>query len=565
MQATNFSIAQAGQEALRQHQAGNLAGAEALYRQILVHSPAHPEALHLLGLVAHQRGDDASAIELIRQAIAAGASAAMCSNLGHILQAHNLVWEAIECFRQAVEMQPDFAEALHNLGVSLFKIGDPQGAIVNYRSAIKKNAALHDCHSNLLLALQYSHVHTPAEVFDEHLRFAAQFEQVLKNAWKPHSNNRDPERQIRVGYVSGDLRTHAVAHFIEPILAGHDRQKFHISCYHNHSIHDTVTDRLKQYADQWRSCITWSDEQLEATIRDDRIDILIDLSGHTANNRLLTFARKPAPIQLTWIGYPGTTGLSAIDYRLTDVNLDPPGLTDRLHTEALIRMPAAATFRPHPNSPDVSALPAASADVFTFGCMNNLVKINSEVIQLWVEILLAVPNSRLMLGNINDALTRQRMAEAFSSRGISQERLLLQSHLPMTEYLALHHQIDLALDPFPYNGGTSTCHSLWMGVPVVTLAGGSTASRVGTGILQRIGLAEFIATTQDQYLQLASNYARDHARLGAIRSSLRASMAAIGTDSVGSLSRDLESVLRDIWRQWCQRPAMQASVNRPLD
>ena len=384
----------------------------------------------------------------------------------------------------------------------------------------------------------------------EHLRFAQRFEAPLMHHWRWHHNTPDKEKRLKIGYVSGDFRNHAVAYFIEPILGHHDKSQLEVYCYYNHPQHDSITQRIRQMVDHWVPCKSLSDDNLAERIRSDGIDILIDLSGHTGHNRLLTFAKKPAPVQITWLGYPGTTGLAAMDYRLTDAYLDAPSMTEQYHTETLLRLPCAV-FHPDPLSPPVNALPALSSGQFTLACLNNLAKINQDVIRLWARILTALPQARLLLGNVMGESARRGLLDMFAGEGIAADRLILHPKMALSDYLELHHQIDLALDTFPYNGGTSSCHSLWMGVPVMTLAGHTTVSRVGVAVMAGAGLPEFVTSTEDEYVERTLELARDLPRLNQVRQTARDRMNGRPGSDPEDFTRRLEHEYRSVWTRWC--------------
>jgi protein O-GlcNAc transferase len=478
-------------------------------------------------------------------------SAETYSSLGNALREHGRLDEAAACGRQALLLKPDFAEACNGLGNTLQAQGKLEEAIACYRQVLSLNPDSTIAFSNLLYTMQYMDTVTPAEVFSEHQRYAERFEAPLKAHWQPHANSRDPERRLRIGYVSADFYNHAVAFFIEPILANHDKAQVEVFCYYNHIKHDAHTDQIAMHADHWLTCSKISDELLAERIRADGIDILVDLSGHTGYNRLPVFARKPAPVQATWIGYAGSTGLTAMDYRITNEEMDPPGLTERYHSESLLRMPdSGVAYRPEPGCPPVNPLPALTADTFVFASLNNLIKTNPSVVRLWARILQALPHAKLMLGNITDDGVRQRVIEQFGQAGVEADRLILQPRISFSEYLALHHTIDLALDPFPYNGGTTTMHSLWMGVPVITLAGEYVVSRVGVSALSRLGLDAFITHSEEEYLQRAIQIAHDLSGLNRVRQSLRERMSGTNCEP-GNITRHLEMAYRDMWRKWC--------------
>jgi predicted O-linked N-acetylglucosamine transferase (SPINDLY family) len=573
--------------AVEHHQAGRLDLAEAVYQRVLHSTPQQADALHLLGLLNHQRGNNQTAVELISQAIQAKPSepifysnlgnalyalgkleqaatwqlqslqmqpnnAEFYINLGTTLQAQGKLPEAVACYQKALQLQPDFAPAYRNLALALMVSGKHNDAVRCYRQALSIQPDDAQTYSDLLITMQYMETLSPEQVFKEHQHYAERFETPQKQFWKSHRNQRDPDRRLKIGYVSGDFREHAVAFFIEPILANHNKAQVEIYCYYTHIQHDAHTDRIATYADHWLPCAGISDDELAERIRADGIDILVDLSGHTAHNRLPVFARKPAPVQATWIGYAGTTGLTAMDYRITETYLDPPGLTERYHSETLIRLPdnTGAAYEPVPGCPPVNPLPALTSGEFVFASLNNLNKINPSVISLWGKILTALPHAKLMLGNVTENSLQQMLTAKFNEVGITAERLILQPRVSTIEYLALHNQIDMALDTFPYNGGTTTHHSLWMGVPVITLAGDHTSSRSGIAILSSTGLSQFIASNEEEYLQLSMRFAQDLPGLNRIRQSLR-EQANATTRTPSNITRHLEDVYRNIWRQWC--------------
>lgn len=475
--------------------------------------------------------------------------------LGNLYILQSKQQQAIDCFRHALKLQPAYAEVIMNLGHALRTQGDLDEALASYRTALSLQPDSVDAFSNLLLTLLYSSVVTSAEKFLEHQEFGRRFETPLKPLWKAHTNVRDPVKRLKIGYVSADLCDHTAAYLIEPVLANHDRSQIELFCYYNNIRHDEITDRFVAIADHWIPCSHLSDEQLAKRIREDGIDILVDLSGHTAGNRLLTFARKPAPVQATWLGYMATTGLTAVDYRITDWSIDPVGTTEQYHTETLVRLPSMAQFQPSKESPAVNALPALNAAPFTFGCLNNLAKVTPEVVRLWSEILSALPHSRLMLGNVGDEATRQKLTALFSNEGVPADRLLLQPKVSLTDYLALHHQIDLALDTFPYNGGTTTFHSLWMGVPVLALRGDTPISRSGAAIMEGAGHPEFVTDTPREYVQRAIECAGDLPRLNGIRQALRGHATSLFGNDPAYVARPLEVLYRTMWTSWCTHTA----------
>lgn len=458
---------------------------------------------------------------------------------------------AVASFKAALAQRPAYPEALSNLGNALQAQGNLDQAIESFRAALALKPDYLEAFGNLLLALQYHQGYTPAQIFAEHLQFGRQYESSLKPHWPQHANLRDENKRLKVAYVSGDFRNHSLAFFIEPVLDTHDKSQFEIFCYYNCKVHDHVTERLRAKVEHWLPCAGMTDAQLAERIKADGIDILVDLSGHTGFNRLLTFARKPAPLQMTWLGYQATTGLTAMDYRITDASMDPPGKTEQFHTETLLRIPSSAQFQRAADSPPVNPLPALSSSQFTLACLNNLAKVNQDVIRVWSRILTALPHAKLMLGNANGAETRQRLLAMFAQEHIGEERLILLQKVSLLEYLKLHHQIDLALDTFPYNGGTSTLHSLSMGVPIIALAGDTPVARAGVSILAGAGLSEFAANGEDEYVAKAIEASRDLPKLDQIRQSLRERAAPLFTADPEQVTRPLEAAYRSAWKKWC--------------
>jgi protein O-GlcNAc transferase len=397
-------------------------------------------------------------------------------------------------------------------------------AIEHFQAALALRPEPHS-HSNLLLALNYTDRFTPGEILAEHRRWHQLYAAALAPSVSAPSLPYSAERRLRIGYVSPDFNHHAVAYFIAPVLAAHDRSKFEIFCYSSVATPDRTTDRLRSLAEHWRDIARLDDESAAALIRTDEIDLLIDLAGHTSGNRLLLFARRPAPTQATWLGYPNTTGLDVIDYRLTDATSDPVGETDAYYSEKLIRLPTTfSCYEPDANAPAINPLPATSSGAVTFGSFNNFAKITPDVIALWARLLRELPLARLLLKSrgLSDASVADRIKSTFAKHGVVAERVILNGQeVSVREHLSLYHGVDIALDPFPYNGTTTTCEALWMGVPVVTFAGHSHASRVGASLLTHLGLADWIATTPVDYVAMAVAAAKDLARLADLRGQLR--------------------------------------------
>ena len=370
------------------------------------------------------------------------------------------------------------------------------------------------------------------------------------------ANVPDPKRKLRIGFVSADLRDHAVAYFVEPVWQELDRERFEIYAYYSHFATDHVTRRLKQLVTRWRGVAAMSDEVLRQQIRDDQVDILVDLSGHTAGNRLPVFARRAAPVQFGWLGHPATTGVKQMDYLLTNAYAEPVGMTEHLSSETLWRLPESyCVYRPGQNSPEVvDVAPCVERGYITFGCFNNLAKVTEDVIRVWSRILLAVPDSRLMLEwtTFSDPALCAEFASRFARYGVGRERLELVPRRKENQY-KLYNQIDIALDPFPCNGGTTGFDTIWMGVPYITLAGHHLMSRMGVMILSNVGLASLIAENEDDYVGLAVKLAQDRDRLFELRHGLRDKMLTSPLMDAPRFARHFEAALTGMWQQWCEQ------------
>jgi len=545
-----------------------------------------------LGAAFQKLGQVQEAIDCYRQALKLNPKSQLAlSNLGGALWEQNQFDQAVVCLKKALELKPDCFKTWDRLGSALkeqgsleeglacfhkaleftagqkndlispiyrhiagahFDAGRAEPSVEWFRKALALKPNCASTFSDLLFVLNHFQQNTVAELFTEHRQFGKQFDSLLEKI--PHSNVPEPNRRLRIGFVSGDLRIHAVANFIEPVFTNITKSQFEIFSYANHSVNDAVSERFKAKSDSWCNVDLLSDDQLASQIRNDRIDILVDLSGHTARNRLLVFARKPAPIQVTMIGYMQTTGLAAMDYRITDESLDPTGSTDHLNTEKLIRLPAGASPFQHPlDCPPVNELPALKNGYVTFASFNKSSKITSEVFETWARLLKSLPSSKLLVAGISCDFVAKTMA----SYGIGPERLVLHERKPIPEYFALHHEADFVLDTFPYNGGTTGLNALWMGLPFVTIEGSTTLSRVGACLLRGSSLSEgsdlseLIATNPDEYVQKAICAVQNLPRLAQWRRELRPGRLAVAGD--GSVfTRQLEEVFREIWKTWCE-------------
>ncbi len=391
------------------------------------------------------------------------------------------------------------------------------------------------------------------EVLAESRKWAERFEKPLAGEIKPYDNDRSPQRRLRIGYVSADLRWHPVGRLVAPLIAHHDPAQVEVFCYSDARAEDEQTAKIRRHAHAWRNSLQWSDVELAQEIRNDKIDLVVELALRTGGNRLLALARKPAPVQVTWLGYPGTTGMSTIDYRLTDPYLDPPGQDDENYSERSLRLPATYWCYEAPSDPATNPLPAESSGFITFGCLNNFCKITAATIQTWCRLLKQLPTSRLVLhaplGNC-----RAEMRGTVAATGVDPQRLEFIDRLPMRQYLEQYHRIDIALDLFPFGGGTTSCDAVWMGVPLITLAGRTAVGRTGVSILMNLELPELIAHSQDEYIAIAARFAGDLPRLSHLRSGLRARMQQSPLMDARRFARDFEAALRQMWKSWIASP-----------
>lgn len=523
--------------------------------------PESAAAHYNLGVAYTNLDRKEAAMESFKQALARRADFVDAyNNLGGLYHVQGQCALAVQNFETAIALRPWYTEAHSNLAGALKDMGRLADAHASYEKAISLSPHYITAHSNLLLLLQYASGISSEHLFALHQRFAAEFEPELVPLRHPHANVADPVKRLKIGYVSPDFRRHAVAFSIEPVLARHDKSKVEVFCYYNHTIHDAFTDRIREHADHWLPCKALSDEQLAQRIRDDGIDILVDLAGHTAGNRLLTFARKPAPVQLGYLGYPATTGLNAMDYRFTDALAEPPGLTERYNVETLWRLPeifccyAAPAYSPAV----IDHAPFEDNGYITFGCFNNYAKVSDEVIALWARILENVPTARLMLEifALDDPGFRATVEQRFARMGIATERLILIQQDRKNQYV-LYNRIDIALDPFPCNGGTTSFDTLWMGVPFITLAGKKFISRLGVTILHHNGLGELIAECDEDYIAIASALAFDGERLKTLRHGLREKTRLSPLMDIDRFTRHIEQAYRQMWSIWCTRQAAE--------
>jgi predicted O-linked N-acetylglucosamine transferase (SPINDLY family) len=493
--------------------------------------------------------------------------------------------EAIATYRKAVQIKPDLAPAHRNLGKALFETGDVDGAIeafstfarlspnapqahnclgtslkcrgqideamASFRRALALRPDADEAHSNLILMLHYHPVFGPSKIREEAVWWDEAHAKPLRQFIRPHENGREPDRPLRIGYVSPDFCDHVAGRMLLSLLRRHDRANVRVYCYSNVLCPDNTTPAFQELADAWRDISKVGDEQAAHVIRSDRIDILIDAALHTAGNRLKLFARKPAPVQLTYLGYCSTSGLQAMDYRISDPYFDPPDCDLGVYTERTVRLARSYWF--HESSlaaPEISSPPCIAAGQITFGSMNNVAKVSLASIDLWSRILKETADSRLFMHS--PSVIHQRFVlSRFAEHGIEPARIEFVGANPMPQYFASYSRIDIALDPFPYTGGITTCDTLWMGVPVVSLSGTTAVGRGGRSILSNIGLPELVAHSPEQYVQIAAELASNPPRLLELRRTMRQRMTASPLMDGPGFIADLENCYRKMWRVYC--------------
>jgi predicted O-linked N-acetylglucosamine transferase (SPINDLY family) len=534
--------------------------AESIYRVLLASDPRDATAQFGTGTIYERRAQLDQARRAYEAAIEIEPRLADAHiNLGNVLWEMGRHSDAHAAMNSAVALAPRSIIALRNLAVLFHRAGLIDRELEQYRRVLALNPS-HDeaatINSQLLAGMFYQSPYSPQLHFDEHVRWANRFADPMTANAAPHPNDRSAARRLRVGYVSPDFRHHPVASFLEPILRHHDRANFEVYCYANVTQPDGQTARFRELADVWRDIVPMSDDAAAQQIRDDRIDILIDLAGHTAGNRLLVLARKPAPIQVSYLGYMATTGLRAMDYRVTDDCVDPPGKAERFHTERLVRLPEKFfAYQP----PAVATEPATKSPKrtnghVTFASSNRLVKLNDELLIAWARILNDVDRSRLWLLAPGSRSAAERCLAVLEQHDVERSRVDLIPLRPYEEYLRSLSEFDIGLDAFPVSGHTTTCNTLWMGTPVVTLAGETYVSRLGADCLASLGLHDLIARDVDDYVRIAVELANDDARLDQLRRHLRSLVESRLCDGE-RVTRELERAYRAMWHTFCARDA----------
>jgi len=586
-----YDIACLFQRAAQHHQAGALSQAEAIYREILAADPQHADALHYLGVLALAVGHQQVAVDLMEASLAVHPNNSAClSDLGLAYRDLNRIEDTIASFRQALALMPGNFLAHANLGITLFGRGEVDEAIscfqaalaINndsaiqtylgsafktrgqldraiacYREGLAKDRGNVIAHSSLIYTMHLDPAYDAQGLWEEHRRWNQLHAAPYKKQHVAHDAAPSPHRRLRVGYVSSDFRLHPVARFILPLLEGHHHSDIEVFCYSNVSTPDALTGRIRSCADQWREIVSLNDAQVDQLVRQDGIDILVDLNMHTMGNRLLVFARKPAPLQVTYLAYCSTTGLEAMDYRFTDPYMDPPDSNDLYYSERSIRLEGTYwCYQANPSAPEVNPLPALAAGHVTFGCLNNFCKVNEAALEVWSEIMASVPQSRLIL-HAYEGAHRQQARAFFTDKGIAGERIQFVGLVPPVRYFQTYWEIDIGLDPFPCGGGTTTCDALWMGVPVISLIGQMPISRCGLSILSNVGLPNLAVQTEAEYVEKAVAISKDLLQLSQLRKTLRPQMESSRLMDARTFVQSIETAYRTMWQKWCdaQSPA----------
>jgi protein O-GlcNAc transferase len=521
-------------------------------------APRMSQAFLTLGNICRSAGDFETAVENYRMALKlapddAGTLAALGigeGDLGHYD-------DAITWGQKAIDLDPGNLPALGSLADCFLKQGRVDDAVRTYRDAATRNPKASEPASNLALVLHYAGGSRPEDLYQAARQWAIDHGTRPTGSTLPHSTQRDPDRSLKIGYVSGDWVNHSVAWFANAFLAGHNRNQFQVFCYDTRPATTEKSNRLATTPLTWRNLAGCTDPAAAKLIRDDEIDILIDITGHTGGNRLGVFAHRPAPVQVTYLGFPGTTGLETMDYRLTDAWADPEGDGDQWYTEQLVRLDGGfLCYTPPEDTPDVAAAPVLDTGRITFGSFNNLSKVTPDAVHLWARILDAVPHSRLLLKTkaLADPGAQKRIKGLFQEQGISDDRLELLAMVPDTRgHLGVYDRIDIALDTFPYNGTTTTVEALWMGVPTVTFSGNRHAARVGASLLHMVGLEELIAASPEEYVERAVALAKDPAKMSDLRSGMRDRLRASRLLDADAFTKTLEDAYRQMWRTWCEK------------
>jgi protein O-GlcNAc transferase len=546
--------------------------------------PKQDDALYILGTIERASGNPDKAIERFRSTLALKPDFSLCRlelcrllferglanearevvlagiaiepdsadllfYLGNLHHEARELDEAVSCFERALALKPDYAEVYGNLANSLQERGDLDRAIYCAGKALQLQPGIEEAQNNLLFALNYHPDKSAQEIFAAYCEYDERVGLPLRSTWREHANSRDAPKRLKVGYVSPDFRQHPVRHFLEPLLAHHDKQKVEVFAYAELLLEDAATTRYRTYVDHWIATAGLSDEVLAERIRSDGIDILLDLAGHTGKNRLGVFARKPAPVSMSWLGFGYTTGLSAINYFLTDGACAPEGCEDLFAEQPWRLTTPGYAYRPAEGMGHVGSLPAQDRGFVTFGTLTRSVRINHRSIRVWSQILHRVPGARLVVDSMNyrNVSVRDTLIRKFDDHGIGLDRLEIGFHSPPWDVM---RGMDIGLDCFPHNSGTTLFESLYMGVPFITLAGRPSVGRLGSSALHGAGHPEWIAHSEDEYIDKAVSLASDLPKLAALRAGLRAQIEASPIRDEVGFARKVEAAYREMFRHW---------------
>ncbi|MGV7206790.1 tetratricopeptide repeat protein [Oxalobacteraceae bacterium A2-2] len=530
-----------------QHEAAISHAEQALAQRPDMHAARHNLVSSLLALERNQEALEQCLLTMEQVTPTAEAY----FDLGNCYRALGQPQAALDSFRKAVALKPDYAAAHTSMVPLLLDMGLLDEAVQSSRAAVDADPGSPLLLSNLLFVL--SHASTDAnQLFEEHCRFGDRFEAALRPHWTAHANAADPDKVLRIGFVSGDFNYHAVTNFFEPIAVLLAREpSLELHAFYNKTLEDPATVRLRKSFSQWHNITGMADTEAADLVRAQGIDILIDLAGHSAANRLPLFAHRPAPIQASWLGYPGTTGLLGVDYYLSDALRLPEGRYDNLFTEHIVRLPLSAPFLPESYAPPIHPLPALKNGHLTFGSFNRANKLSREVVQLWARVLCALPDARMLLAGLGEGHAYDALLGWFDEAGVARERLDLLPRCGMRDYLELHNRVDVALNPFPYTGATSLLHALWMGVPTLTMSGPTIPSHGGASYLAHLGLDAFVTEDPDLFVKRAVFLSHNIPVLAALRISLRERFNASVVGHPEVAAGGLERAFRIMWQRWC--------------
>ncbi|HEX4052642.1 MAG TPA: tetratricopeptide repeat protein [Tepidisphaeraceae bacterium] len=580
--------------ALGLHNSGKLSDAEKIYQSILAAHPDHPDAIHLLGFLAHQRGQCQLAAHLVQKAIRINPrNSEYYATLGAAFLRLGQYLDCIKACGKAVAMNPRLPHALNSLGLALIRVddaqpaaaaaaarsalalennrnpeesyrilgaalslmGQPSEAAAAFRESLRLQPDCSDVRSDLIFTMQHDPACDEKTIAAELAEWNRLHVVPLRHLIQPHHIDRSPDRRLRIGWVSADFCQHVLAYCVLPIFQEFDSNRFKNFCYSSVLLPDDMTDRIRGAVDTWRDICQVSDQRAAEIIRSDRIDILVDLGLHSGGNRVTLFALKPAPIQVSYLGYCGSTGLETMDYRISDPYIDPPDSDLSRYSERTVFLPDSfLLYRPMMTPPDVSPLPSLSEGCVTFGCLNSFTKVSRSVLLLWAQIMRAAPASRLLLHAPPGGCQQQLLAE-FQHWGLSPDRFQFVPHQSWKGYIETYNRIDIALDPFPYGGGVTTCDALLMGVPVIALRGTTAAGRLSYSILCNIGRSDLAADTPQRYVEIAAALAANPARLFDLRSNLRLALQTSPVMDPSATAVNLGNLFLEIWEKYLRNTA----------